>query len=201
VDRNALQLVSSHGFCGRPPLTHAESGTIASQNSSGITQFIEDPSGPKLNFAANEALTLRDLDQLNFPWVPGGFKLGGRPLVILNGCETGTWGFYSTSAYNYPGTFLKFGARGVIVTDAPVWAAVASKFGARLMTRLAKGENVPSAILATKQELMSKEDDPLGLLYSYYGGTNVSINLSKVPQQPLAAAVAPTQSICSPPPN
>jgi hypothetical protein len=134
-------------------------------------------SGPEIFFAQNDFVTVRDLEKLslNLPTTELFFK---RPLVFLNGCETGTAGSIATGAWNFPSTFLDMGARGVIATEAPVWPAFAYDFGSSMMNAL-KTSNQPVSLvlLETRQNFLQKNHNPLGLLYTYYGGVDAALVL------------------------
>lgn len=152
--------------------THGANGTII--DSGG--QLTQDAAGPKLIFAPNEYLPVSVIGDLiamtpadEISYFPGG------PIVFLNGCETGTDGFYTTTNEDFPGTFLTMGSRGVIVTEAPIWTYFGYNFGRSLLQELKNGEPVTSAILKTRTLYLQTAHNPLGLLYSYYGGADVAV--------------------------
>lgn len=155
--------------------THGLSGSIIKDNG----EVTESILGPQLQFADNEFLRAGDLNKL-----PSTLKLppteisvfGNAPLVFLNGCETGTAGFYPTTNLDFAGTFLRLGARGVIVTEAPVWTYFGYNFGISLLKQMKTGGTIPHAILAVRKENLDEANNPLGLLYTYYGGPDVTVN-------------------------
>jgi CHAT domain len=101
--------------------------------------------------------------------------LGGAPLVILNGCETGP----STRDLPYftlENLMFKLGAQGVVATEVPVWIPLANEVGHRLLVRLGQGEAASTALLETRRELNDKFNNPLGLLYAYYGNPTSGLN-------------------------
>jgi hypothetical protein len=98
--------------------------------------------------------------------------LSRQPLVFLNACETGTAGFFATGALNFPGTLLSLGARGVIATESPIWMLFGYHFGQELISHLFAGEEVSAALLTVRKEFLNR-NNPLGLLYSYYGNPDV----------------------------
>jgi len=101
--------------------THALSGTLVEETNGEIT-VREVASGPRILFTKSEFLPAEDLAKLRLSLPAGERELfANHPLVILNGCETGTAGFYATTNSDFPGTFLMLGSRGVIATEAPVW--------------------------------------------------------------------------------
>jgi hypothetical protein len=133
--------------------------------------------GPEIFFAQNDFVTIRDLQRLTVGQETTEL-FHVRPLVFLNGCETGTAGNVATGALNFPSTFLDMGARGVIATEAPVWPAFAYDFGSSMMNAL-KGSNQPvsQVLLQTRKDFLEKNHNPLGLLYTYYGGVDAALIL------------------------
>jgi hypothetical protein len=133
--------------------------------------------GPEIFFAQNDFVTIRDLQRLT-AGQESSELFHVRPLVFLNGCETGTAGSVATGALNFPSTFLDMGARGVIATEAPVWPAFAYDFGSSMMNTL-KGSNQPvsQVLLQTRKDFLQKNHNPLGLLYTYYGGVDAALIL------------------------
>jgi len=154
--------------------THGQSGTIVSP-AGAVSQ---DPAGPQLVFAANESLPVAQLSPLlgsvglNDTFFPQG------PLVFLNGCETGTAGFYATTNQAFAGTFLRMGARGVIVTEAPIWTFFGYNFGLSLVKEIKSGEPIAVALLKVRKEYLANSNNPLGLMYSYYGGADVAVDFT-----------------------
>lgn len=95
--------------------------------------------------------------------------LGGAPLVILNACETGP----STIALPHltlENAIFKLGAQGVVATEVSVWIPLGNEVGQRLITRLGEGQTASDALTAIRRELNQDYNNPLGLLYAYYGG-------------------------------
>jgi hypothetical protein len=135
--------------------THASSGTVVHDDGHGQILVSEDPAGPKLLFTTHEALPARDLNEVSRA-VAGRIVLDNAPLVILNGCETGTAGFYATTNLDFPGTFLAMGARGVLATEAPVWDLFAYNFALSLMRKATAGDPIPVALFKTRLEFLSQ---------------------------------------------
>jgi len=92
-----------------------------------------------------------------------------QPIVLLNGCETGTGGVEPTSDRSFPGIFTKLGARGVIITDAPIWQYFALHFGNDIIDEMFKGTEMSQLLLDLRRKYLERSKNPLGLLYSYYG--------------------------------
>lgn len=155
--------------------THGVSGTTFRDDG----QVSEDPEGPKLQFAKSEFVPATLLNRL-LGHVPSSeaSMFTNSPVVFLNGCETGTAGFYPTSNLHFAGTFLRMGARGVIVTEAPIWTYFGYNFGILLMRDIKAGDTVPSSVLSARQYYLKKLNNPLGLLYSYYGGPDVTVHFN-----------------------
>lgn len=153
--------------------THGKSGTLVSD--SGAVS--ESAAGPELLFANNESLPAATLLMLS-AYVPGDqYFFGAAPIVFLNGCETGTGGFFATTNSDFAGLFIRMGARSVIVTEAPVWSFFGYNFGTKLLNAMASGTPITRALLSTRREYFEKSGNPLGLLYSYYGGADASIRV------------------------
>ncbi|GEM_PF-4302269 len=89
------------------------------------------------------------------------------PLVFLNACETGPSRQMPHLALDT--AMFQLGARGVVVTESPVWAHLGHEMAIRLIPRLARGQTVPEALTATRRELYAERGNALGLLYAYYG--------------------------------
>jgi len=153
--------------------THGANTTVI--NSDG--QLTQDAAGPRLIFADNEYLRVSVISELvsATPADEKSFFPAG-PVIFLNGCETGTAGFYSTTNEDFAGTFLSMGSRGVIVTEAPIWTFFGYSFGQDLLRELTTGEPITEAILKTRIRYLQNANNPLGLLYSYYGGADVAVH-------------------------
>ena len=152
--------------------THAQSGTIIKDSG----ELSEDVAGPKLQFAKSEFVPVAELANMlaDLP-VTEVAVFSRNPVVFLNGCETGTSGFYATTNQDFAGTFLRLGSRGVIVTEAPIWTFFGYNFGVSLIRQLAGGDAVTVALWRARNDYLTKAHNPLGLLYSYYGGADVAV--------------------------
>jgi hypothetical protein len=151
-------------------------------NRSGFTLPVlissRNDGGPRILFASNEFLPAQDLADLRLSLQAGEKVLfTNQPLIFLNGCETGTAGFYATTNLDFPGTFLELGSRGVISTEAPVWTMFAYFFGNEVLSGLKTGNPVPLILVQTRRKFWDTSHNPLGLLYSYYGGADVRIKI------------------------
>ena len=157
--RSALQMIVT--------FTHGQSGTVFAD--SGTVS--EDAAGPKLIFSASEAaLNVDDLNGLISNLPPDETYVFPRsPFVLLNGCETGTAGFFATTNQDFVGTFLRMGSSAVIATEAPVWTFFGYSFGLDLLRAIRSGAPVASALLTTRQQYLNQAKNPLGLIYSAFG--------------------------------
>lgn len=142
------------------------------QSASGAAPF-----GPEIFFRQGDFVTVRDLQKLTLSlYTTQIFDM--HPLVFLNACETGTAGNVATGERNFPSQFLDMGARGVVATEAPVWPAFAYDFGSAMMKSLgASKQPVSLALLNTRNDFLRNNHNPLGLLYSYYGGVDAALIL------------------------
>lgn len=150
--------------------THGGNGTLIDKGG----EITQDAAGQKLIFAPNEYLPVADINDLQGN-ATGKSLFTNAPVVFLNGCETGTAGFYATTNQDFAGTFLALGSRGVIVTEAPIWQYFGYNFGISLLKQINGGQPITSALLKTRQTYLQKAKNPLGLLYSYYGGADAAV--------------------------
>ena len=134
--------------------------------------------GQRIDFSLSDFISAYEIktetiDRASVPF------FAGRPFVFLNGCETGTQGARGTTDLSLPGFFLIRGGRGVVATEAPVWDIFGYNFGALFLEKLAAGNDVGEAMLATRREFLKESKNPLGLLYSYYGNPAVRFNQTR----------------------
>jgi hypothetical protein len=142
------------------------------QSASGAAPF-----GPEVFFRQNDFVTVRDLRKLTLGLSTTEI-FNMHPIVFLNACETGTAGNLATGEWNFPTQFLDMGARGVIATEAPVWPGFAYDFGSEMMKSLRNTKQPVSLVLLnTRNDFLLKNHNPLGLLYSYYGGVDAALIL------------------------
>ena len=150
--------------------THGANGTLIDAGG----QITQDAAGGKLIFAPNEYLPVADISNLQVNTMAASL-FTNAPVIFLNGCETGTAGFYATTNQDFAGTFLTLGSRGVIVTEAPIWQYFGYNFGISLLKQIKSGEPITSALLETRKEYLLQAKNPLGLLYSYYGAADTAV--------------------------
>ena len=63
----------------------------------------------------------------------------------------------------------------MIVTEVSVAQALGDSMAKRLMGHLIKGETAADALTAARRELLTEENNPLGLLYAYYGDSTAKL--------------------------
>jgi len=156
--------------------THGENGGKLTVDKDGdyIVEFLA--SGPKLRFAKNEFVSAREFAGYPSLLNMSPLRFDRQPLVLLNGCETSGVGFFATQFWSFPSIFLKFGARGVVATEAPIWPTFGFYFSKTLLTRIGLGTPAPAALLESRKEWLNDNHNPLGLLYSYYGGADAALS-------------------------
>lgn len=93
--------------------------------------------------------------------------LSMAPLAVLNACETGP--ALRLTQLKLGSSLFQLGVKGVIVTEVSVWQTLGDEMGKRLMTHLVKGETAADALTAVRRELLLEKNNPLGLLYAFYG--------------------------------
>jgi hypothetical protein len=153
--------------------THGHSGdTFVTVDGKPI--IVPEVADQRLDFSQSEFISAYEIKTLT---IDGGNSpfFAGRPFVFLNGCETGTQGARGTTDFSLPGIFLMRGARGVVATEAPVWAHFGYHFGVHFLNELAAGKEAGEAMLATRRWFLDRSGNPLGLLYSYYGNPAVRL--------------------------
>ncbi|MFZ3285712.1 MAG: CHAT domain-containing protein [Telluria sp.] len=137
---------------------------------------------PHLKFNEGDIVTSDSLENLLNIVEPGEQKLrylARAPLVILNACETGP-------ARNLPhvkleNAMFQLGARGVVVTEVSVWVSLGHAVATSMISRLGKGEPVSDALTMVRRELLDKKQNPLGLLYAYYGDPAATLQRPPAP--------------------
>jgi len=151
---------------------HASSGkAILPVGSTNV--IVDTTDGPRLEFGSEDFVTSSKLDERRSRISIEEQKkkkryLAGSPLVILNACGTGA------SATRVPyvqlqDALFRMGAQGVLVTEVVVWATLGHYVGSELIQRLGKGETISDALTAVRLQLVKEKQNPLGLLYMYYG--------------------------------
>jgi hypothetical protein len=153
--------------------THGHSGDVIG-SVAGQPALTPTVTGQRLDFSRTSSLRAMELKRLTSD-SSGNYFFSARPFVFLNGCETGTQGTRGTNDLSLPGIFLLRGARGVVATEAPVWDAFAFNFALIFLEKLKAGAPASQAMLETRRQFLSEGNNPLGLLYSYYGNGGVRL--------------------------
>ena len=135
----------------------------------GVKILAEDPAGPRIILTKADFVKSTDVYRLRTS-LPRTIRtvLENRPIVFLNACETGALGAAPLTALGFPGTFLELGARAVVTTEAPVWALFGHRFGQDFTDALITGHRPSLALLELRKKYLAA-NNPLGLLYTYYG--------------------------------
>jgi hypothetical protein len=166
-----LVVAFSHATSGTSEaFSHATSETSETPVQTPVVQ--QDIAGQRLLFAFNDYVQPQNLDALRNELTPELAQkqyFSSQPIVFLNGCETGTGGVKATTDESFPGILVGLGARGVIVTEAPVWLNFGYEFGKEVMTEMFQGGELATIILSARRKFIRQNNNPLGLIYSYYG--------------------------------
>jgi hypothetical protein len=96
-----------------------------------------------------------------------------HPLVFLNGCSTGNYG--PESFVSLIDDFRKAGASGVIGTECAVSEMIAEGYATELFPKLFRGERLGQAMLEVRRDFLLKKKNPLGLVYSLYASSEISL--------------------------
>lgn len=152
--------------------THGHSGASVEATRTGYTT-VSDVRGQKIDFSQLDFVSALDLNILTCCGSVERPYFTRRPFVFLNGCETGTQGAWRTTGLSLPGTFLVRGARGVVVTEAPVWQLFGFNFAKRYLGEMAAGIEAGEAMYRTRRYFLDTGNNPFGLLYTYYGNPGV----------------------------
>jgi hypothetical protein len=102
-----------------------------------------------------------------------GITISGHPLIIMNTCETGNLNPLYTS--HFAAAFLKYGARGVVVTECAVPDSFAADFAEQLYDHLLAWKPLGESLLATRRHFLEKYHNPSGLLYSMYAPPSIRL--------------------------
>jgi|GEM_PF-5830663 len=154
--------------------THGSSGVIVEETADGHLVVQHELQGPRLIFSQTGYVGPIDLmklavgtDTRKKPF------LQKYPVVLLNACETGTSSISPGVGLTLPVALLHLGARGVITTESPVSDVFAYNFGNDLIDKFAEGKDIAQGLLEVRKKYSSL-GNPLGLLYSFYGGSEIT---------------------------
>ncbi|MGH9416996.1 MAG: CHAT domain-containing protein [Terriglobales bacterium] len=134
--------------------------------------------GPELFFGPNDTVTVEQLQNLANQVQVNELYFPRQPVVLLNGCWTGTGGALVSGENSFPEEFLDLGARAVVAAETPVWKQFTAEFGSALISQF-RGPVQPLSreLLNARLAMLAQHHDPLGLVFSYYGGADVSVTL------------------------
>jgi hypothetical protein len=142
---------------------HATSGTVLDEKKP-IISGVEWASA-HFKFSENDLMEPEDFDKLARK-----VDLKAQPVVILDACETGTFGINAMNNNGFVGALTRAGAGAVIVTESPVLANFAYYFGLNLIDELFEGKvDVSQAMLNVRLKHLREWENPLGLVYTLYG--------------------------------
>ena len=109
--------------------------------------------------------------------------------MFLDACETGLSPQIviddpdvTGTARSFPTALLTAGARGVLVSESKVWDDFALFFGNALIEKLLSGKEVATSLLETRHQFLTNSNNPMGLLFSYYGNPDVRILAKQHPE-------------------
>jgi hypothetical protein len=94
------------------------------------------------------------------------------PLVILNACKMGL--INPMDVHYFAGNLIKYGALGVVATEAAVPDDLAADFTLHLYEHLLNEQYLGESVLAARKELMDC-DNPVGLLYALYAPSIIKL--------------------------
>ncbi len=148
---------------------HATSGMVLDKDKSIITGV--EWAAAHFKFSKDELLTPRHFDDLARK-----VHLKAQPIVILDACETGTFGVNAMNNNGFVGALTRLGAGAVIVTESPVLANFAYHFGMSLIDELfVRKVDVSEAMLDARLKHLREWKNPLGLVYTLYGNPTARI--------------------------
>lgn len=159
---------------------HGSSGEIYVSLPGEHVVVQDEAQGPRIILSKDSFV--RPLDLSNLPVEAGSDAspfFENHPVVVLNACETGTANVIKVTGLTFPVALLHLGAGGVIATESPVWSVLAYHVGNNLIDSMAKGNDISEALLAMRLKYLREFNNPFGLLYSYYGPSNVNIVLTQ----------------------
>ena len=102
--------------------------------------------------------------------------LSDSPLVVLNACRMGL--INPMDVHTFAGNFIKYGALGVVATEAAVPDDLAADFTSHLYKHLLKGKFLGESVLRAREELMER-GNPVGLLYALYAPSMIKLQKTR----------------------
>jgi len=130
--------------------------------------------GPALDFGLGYKDVVEDvLEAREF----AGKNWTRAPLVFINGCSTAGFSPYA------PSEFISQFIRGrkaaaVIGTEVTIWEALATEMAKQFLTAFLDGKtSAGEALLKSRRSLLAM-NNPLGLAYTLYGSSNLTLNIA-----------------------
>lgn len=115
-------------------------------------------------------ISLRDLEQQPKT------AISDFPLVVLNACKMGL--INPMDVHCFAGNIIKYGALGVVATEAAVPDDLAADFTLHLYEHLLNEEFLGESVLRARRELMAG-GNPVGLLYALYAPSIIKLQKAK----------------------
>jgi len=145
------------------------------ENITGIMTFLHASAGtinqsPSLQFDEGDWVTSEGLLKLKIELTANQQDeryMSAGPLVILNACETGP--ARTLPHVKLQDAMFKLGAQGVLVTEVSVWVPLGHEVATRLLKQFQDGKSVSDGLTAVRRQLLDEKNNPLGVLYAYYG--------------------------------
>lgn len=106
--------------------------------------------------------------------------LPGRPLVILNMCESAQ--VTPTLADSFVEFFLDRNACAVIGTECPMTVEFAHPFAQRFLEGILAGKRVGDVLVEARRHFLTEERNPLGLAYTLFGSAATMFVPPRLPE-------------------
>lgn len=154
------------------------------------------PPEPALDFGGNVTVRLWSLrGELGLQDSAEPAMAGDRPLIFLNACETATPRMGGETLLDL---LSEFGYVDMIGSETLMPDGVAGKFAAYFYTSLLRPTIISKAILQARLDLVAHNNNPGGILYTFYG--NPGLSVTPPPSRPAEApqAGAPHELASSP---
>jgi hypothetical protein len=134
-------------------------------------QYVENPSWDSF-IQLSKGIQISLLDLAAEPTI----AIRDFPLVVLNACKMGNMN--PMDVHYFAGDFIRYGALGVIATEAEVPDDLAADFTEHLYDHLLDEKFLGESVLLARQELL-KQGNPVGLLYALYAPPIIRLALRK----------------------
>jgi hypothetical protein len=109
-----------------------------------------------------------------------------HPIVMLNGCATGDYGYDTYESLI--DEFRRAGAGGVIGTETGVREFTAESYARDLYVKVFGGDQVGRAMLDLRRSFMVERNSPLAFLYTLFAIADVALVTPVGPVEPTAAS-------------